>query len=282
MSWQRIAVLDGRRLLRSRGLWIATVIFGTVLAIGTAIPWIVLDEPSASTGAAYLLGPAVDVGIPALAIILTYASIGGLRRDGRIKVLLATPIARHHIVSGIILARLVCLWCISLIGLLMGILTIILLYGVPPAGPVLLFIAVTFLAGASYTVIGVTVSTVFGRPIRSIGVLLIGFLFAHSLWAPLVRGLTQYVWEVESGRWVDALILVSPLEAYTTLADGFLPASPHLDVAVEEDGISADAGDLVGGSIASGDVLVALAVLVAWMAGGIIIARLAFHRCEIE
>lgn len=282
MSLKRIASLDGRRLVRARGLWIATILFAFVLALGTTIPWAVLDDPTPSTGTAYLLGPAVDLGLPALAVILTYASIAGLYRDGRIKVLLAPPVARHEILSGLVLARILCLWSISLIGIGVGVLTIVLFYGVPPVGPILFFTCVTLLAGASYTTIGIAVSVLVGRPIRSIAVLLVGLLFVHAIWTPLYQGVTQLILGDDSIRWVDYGILLSPTEAYSTIANGLLPASPHLDMVVAEGEVSADAGDLVGGTIELGELLVAVAVLVGWMVAGMLVASVTIRRCEIE
>lgn len=286
MSAPRIARLDALRLFRSPGLWVATVLFALLVVAGVTLPALLLESPPPEIGAAFLLGPAADLVLPVIAIVLTYAAVAGLRADGRVKVLLGTPVGRRSILIGVLLSRIVAAWAITGAGVLVGIAAIVVLYGVPPLRPVASFVLLTLLATASYVGVGIGVSAAVATSTRAIASLIAGFIVAHSLWEPLCRGLYYLVMGDLPGRsppgWYDVLVLLSPVEAYTRAADGVLPPSPHLDIAIGEGGTRADAGALVGGEIGAATLGVALVSLWAWGTGAVLLGMYAFDTAEIE
>lgn len=284
MSWEIIR-FEGIRLRRSPGVWVVAVLFAVVLAAGAAIPAFVLADPSAAIGAAFLLGPATDLLLPLVAIILTASSLAGLRADGRISLYLGLPITRSAVLAGILVSRILGTLAIAGMGLAAGIVAVGLLYGVPPVRPVVGFIVITSLAAASYAAIGVGVSATTNHPVRAFAILIGGVILAHSLWGPTLDGihyaLTGEVPGADPPRWIEALTLLSPLEAYTAVANGILPPSPHLEIALDGDGTAADPGPMVGGEIARIDLLLAVGVLIGWAVLAILLGWRRFERAEI-
>ena len=74
--------------------------------------------------------------------------------------------------------------------------------------------------------------------------------------------------------------MLSPLEAYTTAVNAVLPPSPHLFFAVDDSGIDAETGEMVGGSTSTGDAAVAIAILCSWTLVCYFIGLIRFRRSE--
>lgn len=286
MIIRRIAKTELLRLVRAPGIWIAALLFGALLVAGVALPGLVLEEASSAIGTAYLLGPAVDVILPTIAIVLTYGAIAGIRSDGRIKIYLGMPVRRRDILLGIACSRIVIVWILMLSGLFVGIATIGVLYGRPPIRPILAFAVLSLLASASFVGIGMGISALVGTSIRAIATLVGGFLVAHALWEPACRAIVYLLVDDVSSesppRWYDIIVLASPLEAYTTAANGVLPPSPHVAIAIGDGGARADPGALVGGNISTTTLAIAISWLVLWGVGSIIVGILALRAAEIE
>lgn len=286
MTVRRLASTELARLARAPGVWIAAVLFGALLVAGVALPGLLLEEATPAIGTAYLLGPAVDVILPTIAIVLTYGAIAGVRSDGRIKVYLGMPVRRRDILLGIACSRIAIVWIVMMCGLFVGVATIGILYGRPPIRPILAFASLSLLASASFVGIGVGISALVGTPIRAIATLVGGFLLAHALWEPICRAAASLLiddFTSESPpRWYELIILASPLEAYTTAANGVLPPSPHVAIAIGDGGARADSGALVGGEISTATLTIAIGWLVLWGLGSMLAGTVALRAAEIE
>lgn len=280
---RQVASLEIRRLLRSPGILLAAVGFAGVAAGGVAIPRVALEEANADLGTAFLLGPAVDLLLPLVVILLSYGAVAGHRDRGSIHMLLAAPSRREGLFAAVWLARTAIVLGIVAAGLIAGIVTIHLLYGPPPAAPVFEFVLLTALAAVTFTSVGVGVSAATARPVRALAILVAGFVLAHAVWEPLVRG-TEAMTRAESGgnRVADLAIMANPLAAYRTIANARLPPSPHLALEVDGAGASATAGELVGGEVAATDQLVGIAVLLGWTLLGLGIGVVRFRTAEID
>lgn len=286
MRSARIARLEFRRVSRSRGLWIASALFALSMAGVTAIPQFVLADAEPESGVAFFLGPATDVVLPIVAILLSYAAISGQRERGSIKLLLATPHRRDDVLGGAILARTLVIWLILTLGVVLSVASVVLLYGLPSARPVAAFSAWSALVAASYVVIGVSVSAASATRTQSATLLIAAYVLAHVFWEPMARGMHYLLVGGLPGasppRWYEILLLANPLEAYTHVAQGVLPPSPHLAVAVEQGSVQAAAGDVVGGSLSTGDFLISFVVITGWATIAVLLARLRFGSADLR
>ena len=285
MSVVRIAVFDARRLLRSPGAWIGTVVFAFVQSLGVALPALALESPSPAIGTAFLLGPATDIVLPILAIVLTFGAIAGERDRGRLTVFLSTPLDRAQILLGTLLGRASLVMLAVTIGSIPGILTIVALYGAPEPRPIVGFLLISILASFTYASIGVGISATFATPARSVAVLIGGFVFAYALWEPATTALhylhTGSLPGPAPPRWFEILQMLSPLEAYSHALNGVLPPSPHLVLAITEEGIDADAGEFVGGALSAGDGGLVVAICGLWSAAAVSLGYLRLKRADV-
>lgn len=283
MSLRHVIRIEGHRLVSAPGVWLATVGFVTAVALGVTIPYLSLSDPSASVGAAFLLGPGTDILLPFLIVIFSYSAIAGHRNRGSIHVFLQMPIDRRRMYFGITLARVVVISTIAFFGLVVGSIVCLLLYGIPPVTPVLAFVAMTIVATICFTAIGVGVSGIFARPIHALSVLIGGFVVAHVLWELLVSGGVAIIHgsDAATSRTAEFLTLLSPLEAYRTAGHGLLPPSPHLDFDLEGSEASATPGSLVGGEIAASELALILIILGVWAVVLLLIGYRQFRNAEI-
>lgn len=285
MNARHLVGLELRRLVRAPGIWISTAVFGLTLALGAAVPALVLSGARPDAGVAYLLGPATDVLLPLIAIVGTYGAIAGSRERGRLKLLLATPLSREEVLSATIVARVVLLQGATALAIIPAILTIWVLYGRPPVVPLAGFAFVTLLVVATYAVIGVSVSASVATPPRALGVLLAGFVAAHALWTPVGKGvhylLTGTFPGEESTGWFRVFVRLNPLDAYAAAIDGILPPSPHLRFAIDETGVAAEQAAVVGRAFDAVDLFLSLLVLVGWAVLAVAVARARFRRADL-
>ena len=284
MTARAIAALETQRLLRSPGIWLAALGFSTVLAGGVSIPYLTGIEADAATGSAFLLGPAVDLLLPLIAILLTFGAIAGHRAAGSIHVFFSAPITRRGVLTGVLFSRILVLWMIVAVGMLVGVGTTVLLYGVPPIMPVVQFTVLTLVGAAVFVSVGVGVSALTASPIRALTTLIGGFIVVYALLEPLLHGVSAATMgsSEDVSRSVDHALLVSPLESYGRIAHGILPPTPHLDVAVDGSDATAETGALVGGEIATVDLFTAIGMLLAWASVLLVIGWVRFERAEID
>lgn len=284
MSVSAVAAIETRRLARSPGLWLATVGFAFVLVAGVSIPYLTGVDVDGTTGTAFLLGPAVDLVLPLLAVLLTYGAVAGHRQRGSIHVFLSAPIARRSILVGILVSRIVVLWAIVLVGVVAGVAVVLGLYGRFPILTVFQFTLLTCIAAAAFASIGVGVSAMTRRPIRALTTLVGGFVVAYALWEPVVRGTYAVVATPtdQLPRYVEVAMLGNPLESYGRIAHGILPPSPHLDIDIEGGATSAEAGPLVGGELATLELFAGLLILGLWATVTVWVGTMRFRTAEIE
>lgn len=282
MSTYAVAVIECRRLLRSPGVWLATIGLALVMGIGVVLPHLSMEDPTPSVGAAFLLGPGTDLLLPFIVIIFTYGAIAGHRDRGSIHVLLASPVDRSRVFLGLLLARSATIFVMTAVGVGVGIVAIVGLYGLPPARPVFSFVLLTILGSMAFASIGVGTSALLARPIHALSTLLVGFVVAHALWEPLVSGLAHVVGFDPDARGIEVVTLLSPLEAYSAAADGVLPPSPHLTLELDGSDAGALEGELVGGNIATADLAMSIGVLIGWAILVVLLGHWRFERAEIR
>ena len=275
-----IASLDARRLRRSPGIWLATVCAAGALVAGVALPWLLLSGVDANTGVAFMLGPGTDLVLPTVAILATYGAIAGQRDDATLSTVLAQPYRRRDVLAGVAVARILTMVGVTTVAIAAAVAAVIVLYGVPPILRLAAFAAVTVVAVGCYAAIGVAVSASVASRARAAAALLPGFLIAYGLWSPVFHGIESVAFD-RPPSWFEHVAMVNPLAAYGAAANELLPPTPHLAIAVDDGGVDATAGELVGGGTDPMVVGLALCVLVAWSVVTLLIARWRLDRATL-
>ncbi len=281
---EEIVRLEVERVARSPGTWLATAGLLAVLAGGTALP-AALDVPAdGATGVALLLGPGVEIVMPLLVVVFGYTAVAGHRERGTITLFLSGRSARGTVLASLFLARAIALVAMTLTALIGAVAVVVMLYGRPPLGPTVAFAALTGVAVLSFVAIAVGASAAVRHPPRALAILVGGFLLAYGLWEPAVEFAHAALSQPGGGRpWpVRGLVLVNPLESYTSAADGILPASRHLAVDVGGETTAGDPGERVGGEISPAGLAVRLAILVGWATMAYAVGHTRFHNAELR
>lgn len=276
MRVSALLVREWTALRRSTGVWLAAALFAGVLALGTLLPSLVFPGAPARLGAAFLLGPATDLLLPALGIVYGHAAIGGRRTSGELLVLLGVPYRRAELFLGVWLARSLFVGFIGMLGAGLGVITVWLVYGSITPLRLMGFVLMTGLAGMVYTGLAVSVSVLLPWRRAALGALLAGFVVAYRLWGLGIEVLRDVATPAFPGTALDILEGANPLTAYGRLADTLLPAAPRVDLAVDGAEMAAAAGPVVGATEPSlGTLGSPLIVLMGW---GILSAILGVRR----
>lgn len=286
MSALRIARFEWKRLRLAPGILLASLLLAGVIAGGTLIPHLGLDDPPVDYGVAFLLGPGTELLLPLVAVLLSYGAIAALKERGTLSLFLGAPNRRFDVFVGVLIGRITVALTMTVVALLTAIGVIIVVYGFPSLRTVGAFILFTGFATVAYTTIGVAVSASVTNRIRAVTILVAGVFIFHTLWSGMLQ-LLHYLLtgsypHSESAWWFDSLHTLSPLEAYSTTVNWVLPPSPHLFVAVDDSGIDAETGDMVGGGVTTGEATFAIAILAAWILGSFLIGLYRFNTREFS
>lgn len=162
MSWLVVAEKDFQDALRSKVLWILSVLF-ILFAGGAAYIYFQVSQLQQSGGLSaigllsFLQGP-VGFLIPIIGLLLGYKALAGEVERGSAKLLLSLPHSRLNAVLGKLLGRTTVLTVSIVVGFAAA--TAVLLAFYPKISPVsyVLFILLTIVFGAAYVSIGLGIS----------------------------------------------------------------------------------------------------------------------------
>lgn len=270
-------------LLRSPGLWIAVGAFAAVLALGAVLPALAFDSPGPRLGVAFLLGPATDILLPTVAIVFGHGAVAARRETGELTHLLGLPYRRVELYLGIWIGRVSVVGALTAVGILPAVAVVRLVYGDIPVGPIAGFVAITALAGATYTAIAVAISAMVRTRLRALGMALGGFVIAYALWEPAIDGVKLTSVGAARSGWLDRLHAVTPLEAYGRLADAVLPAAPRVELAFAGGELAGQQGEVVGSTgLTVAELTGLLVVLLAWALVPAVAAAVRFDRVDLS
>ena len=238
MSWRAVAEKDFRDAVRSRWLWILSVLFVVVFSTPGILRFYFgvgegdAAEPEAAGGIAvlfiHMMKEVTVLIVPIIAIVLAYASLTRERESGTLKLLLSLPHARSEVVVGKLLGRSAVIAVPVLIGFV-----VCGLFLFPAAtgfaiGRYLAFALLTALLGVVFVGISVGVSAAANTDrqavVGTVGAY-IGFL---AVWNPLTgylaENLADFVGASTRNQYLVELFLrlLNPMEAYKTLADSLV------------------------------------------------------------
>lgn len=229
MSWEAVARKDFHDAIRSRWLWVLSVLSVLVFA-GAAIGRLYVgDMGGGQQGAGVLqlflffLKEGTAIIVPLTSIVIAYAALTRERESGTIKLMLSLPHSRDDVVVGKLLGRSVVIAVPILIGLLVALVAMLPVASGLSVTTYLQFALLTALLGVVFVGIAVGVSAVADTNQQAI--VGAGGLFAifWFVWNFFVNGVTRALTDVfglgASSQYQIRLVLklLNPIQAYKTL-----------------------------------------------------------------
>ncbi|WP_306054301.1 ABC transporter permease [Natronococcus wangiae] len=238
-----IALKDFADAVRSRALWVAIAIFLAFMALTQFIVISIVENPNPELATRFLEGPATEVVLPIVGLVVGYQAIVGERETGSIRFLLGLPHSRLDVVIGKFLGRFAVLSVAVLSGFLVAVGIIVAMLGVPPVVPIVTYVLIVLLSTAAIVSIAIGISAVVDTRGRAISVVVGGYIFATMLWSYVVDGVYYAVNGDFPGAdpptWIGVLDHLNPLTAMSTSANVLLPEASQISITVTDDGVTA-------------------------------------------
>jgi ABC-2 type transport system permease protein len=289
MTATDIARKDVADAARSRALWAATAIFLGFMALTQVLVITVVEDPMPELATRFLEGPATEVVLPIVGLLVGYQAIVGERETGNVKFLLGFPHSRLDVVIGKFLGRFAVLSVAVLSGFLGAVGLIAVLLGVPPIAPTATYVLFVLLSAAAIVSIAIGISAVVDTRGRAISVVVGGYIFATILWSYVVDGIYYAVSGdlpgAEPPTWIAVLDHLNPLTAMSTSADVLLPEASQISITVTEEGVTAaqtgQAPTGTGNALVQ-EPLFLVAVLVLWTVVPLAVGYLRFRDADLS
>ncbi len=284
-----IARKDVADAVRSRALWVATAIFLGFIVLTQGIVLAVVEDPDPELATRFLEGPATEVVLPILGLLVGYQAIVGERETGNMKFLLGLPHSRLDVLLGKFVGRTAVLAVAVLGGFLAAIRMIAATVGLPPLVPIAAYVLFVVLSVAAIVSIAVGISAVAETRTRAISIAIGGYLLATVLWSYVVDGLyyavTRNLPGSDSPTWLAVVDHLNPLTAMSTSGDVFLPEASQIAITATEEGVSATQTDQTPSGASETLVhepLFLLAVLLVWIVLPLAVGYLRFRNADLS
>lgn len=229
MSWAVVAKKDFQDAIRSKLLWVLSVLFA-LLSVGIGAAYGSLDalsggDPSAE-GLLYFVASSLGLFVTIAAIVVCHRSIAGERESGSIKLLLSLPHSRFDVLVGKFVGRTGVLAVPILGTLLLGIAVGSALAGVFSVVTTVQVTLITLLFVAAYAGVFLGISALTGSTTFATAVSVVFFVVFEVLWS-LVLLLLRLA---TNGFDFQAAITSAPPEWYSVLVK--VPPSSAFEAAL--------------------------------------------------
>lgn len=234
MTWRDVAWKDFSDAVRSKALWVLSLLF-VLLVAGSA--YLVSGLRSAGGGGAALTSDSyvlvmsgagawfTTAFVALIGLFTAYSAVVGERSSGSLKILLGLPHSRRDVVFGKVVGRSAVVSASIAVGFVAGLAVMFLLYDSVSLPGMVLFTLLTAALGVAWVCIGVGLSSAFGSG-RVVSASAFGMYFAAKfLWDPglVPRGVVALYRGLDTlfgpqPPWFDFIRVVSPNEAYAALA----------------------------------------------------------------
>ncbi|MCO8244440.1 ABC transporter permease subunit [Haladaptatus sp. AB643] len=237
MSWIVIARKDFEDAVRSKTLWVITVLFVVFTAGGLYGIQLAFEDLSANAAVRFLDVPAGLI-VPLAAIVVAYLSIAGERESGSIKLLLGLPHSRLDLVLGKLVGRTAVVAVATVVAFASAAVVLVVYYGTFPVVKLLLMGLLTFLLGLVFVAIAIGLSAMTAKRSRAMaGAIGLFFLF-ELLWSIVTTGIALLFDLGTSGgkfpAWYYLLQRLNPKNAYGIAAK--IVAPMNKDYAITSNG----------------------------------------------
>lgn len=289
MTMLDIARKDFADAVRSRALWVATAIFLGFIVLAQGLVIAVVENPDPELASHFLEGPATEVVLPIIGLVVGYQAIVGERETGNIRFLLGLPHSRFDVVVGKFIGRFAVLLVAVLGGFLTAVGIIIATIGIPPLVPIATYVLFVLLSTASIVSVAIGISAIVSTRTRAISVVIGGYVLGTVLWTYVVDGLYYLVKGelpgVDPPTWIAVFDHLNPLTAMSTSGTVLLPEADPISITVTNDGASAT--QTTQASAGATDALVheplfLAAVLLLWTAFPLAVGYLRFRNADLS
>lgn len=235
-GWYTVAKKEFRDAVRSKGLWVLTLVFISIFIVPVALA-LYLDINFVTRGGqalgmelliSGLYLNIVTVMMPIIAIFVGYASISKERTSGSLKLLLSLPNSRRDVIIGKVLGRCAVVCVPLVIALSLGALFFAISSITLKPTLYAQFSLFTIVFAAVFVSIAVSISGAFASSIASAIANFALYMYLTFGWNFFVNGfgdiLSNNLGIQGSGRWHLVLIakLLNPNQAYKTLVNSIL------------------------------------------------------------
>jgi len=237
MSFATVAKKDFQDSIRSRWLWVLTVLF-VLLTAGVAYAFSVLNESAGDPLTTlellfFLQGPA-GILVPITALVISYKAVVGERESGSLKVLLSLPHTRGDMVLGKILGRSASLALAVVVGFVTALGVIFWRYAEFDPQAYVIFFLITLLFALTFVAIGVGMSSLVSTGSRALAAAIGFWVVFEFLWGAL--GFVLY-WvangfslegfnSLDPPNWIEFIQNLAPGTAYSNAVTALLPENP--------------------------------------------------------
>ena len=237
MSFVAVAKKDFKDSVRSRWLWVLTVLF-VLFTAGIAYAFSILqgggaNEELTTLGLLFFLQSPAALLVPIIALVISYKAIVGERESGSIRLLLSLPHTRRDMVLGKIIGRSLSIGLAVITGFAVALLVILWRYAEFDAVAYLLFVAITLLFALTYIAVGIGMSSLVSSGSRALAAAVGFWVLFEFLWGAI--GFVLY-W-VTNGfsleglnegfpDWIQFVQSIAPGTAYSNSVVALLPEDP--------------------------------------------------------
>jgi ABC-2 type transport system permease protein len=238
MSFVTVAKKDLRDSIRSRWLWVLTVLF-VLFTAGIAYAFSVLEAGTegdlTTLELLFFLQSPASLLIPIIALVISYKAVVGERDSGSLKVLLSLPHTRGDMILGKIIGRSTSLAAAVTIGFVTALLVIFWRYAEFDAGAYALFFLITLLFALTFIAVGVGMSSLVSTSSRALAAAIGFWVVFEFLWGALIFVL-YYVTNgfsldgfdaTDPPNWLEFIQGITPGTAYGNAVTALLPENPN-------------------------------------------------------
>ncbi|MCU4800580.1 ABC transporter permease [Halobacteria archaeon HArc-gm2] len=234
MSWDVVARKEFRDALRSKGLWVLSLVFTAffVIPAGAALWWDVGIRGGQEVGLQllieYIYLNIVTLFLPLVAIFAGYAAISKERTSGSLKLLLSLPHSRRDVIIGKVVGRCGVVGVPLAGAFLVNALFLIASRLTFKPGLYVTFALFSMVFALVMVAVAVSISGAVENSLYSIVgnmTFFVSITFFWNLWANSIGdGLGEYLGVTGAANWTTVLFLklLNPSQAYKTIMNSML------------------------------------------------------------